>query len=60
VVAHAFTPSTWEAEAGRLVELKVSLLLQRELHVSQATQEWSLKQQANTHQTEKERNTEPL
>jgi hypothetical protein len=38
VVAHAFNPSTWEAEAGRFSEFKASLVYRVSSRTARATQ----------------------
>jgi hypothetical protein len=50
VVVHAFNPSTWEAEAGRSLEFKASLVYRVSSRTARATQRnpvWKKQKQKN-------------
>jgi hypothetical protein len=55
VVAHAFNPSTWEAEAGRISEFKARLVYKVSSRTARATQRNSVSKNKKTKKRKKER-----
>jgi hypothetical protein len=57
VVAHAFNPSTWEAEAGGFLSLKVSLVYKSEFQDSQGYTEKPCLEKPKKKKTQKTKKT---